>query len=583
MSKIMVKVNRMKEELQQQDFCLQYINWQKDQLKEECHFDCRCCATAAAHMYEGESAFQSAMEKLLTQHAGWRQYLILRVKWFDGKLAQKDPIEVQVPWGSIIYKCKNENGVEVGSIMVVAWRGSTTPLDWAANAASTPAFTALWGKHWPHIEVHSEYGALTYNTFAHHLGLVPKKDGESTIQELILEYDVKKILFTGHSLGGGLAQISLLGALAAVRDLGQEYRDLKLKAFTFAAPMPFHFLDEDLNKDEREVLEEFQKVSYNLVFYLDFIPHLPGGTQWLAEFRPDLLNAVDDEVKKAVEKKTLGKLLEKFIPFDRAHEKVMEVVSPVIQSFSNFKNLGTTIQIEIENDDDPMKVASVSSQFLTPDEFKRQRYPFAKRMSSRPHSDFKELLLRPAHAFLPDVAVHKPAAPMHYYYWRCYGYNSPCLIRCSEDEYCQHKDTFTFSWHESWSHSGYYYWDKEADSHGKFVWKEKTIVRPDCTYSWDTYWYGYFRSSKIDASGGFAVRVHDLQESHLPILAHAQDPAQAIQSLALVANSRRQASKKAQVARLSPKDVDELRQITGRISKDLSRALVTDSKYLRRR
>jgi len=150
---------------------------------------------------------------------------------------------------------------------------------------------------------------------------------------------------------------------------------------------------------------------------------------------------------------------------------------------------------------------------------------------------------------------------MHYYYWRCYGWNTPCLVRCSEQEYRENADSFQiYYWHESWKHSGYYYWDKEADSHGNWEWKPNAkMVRPAPTYCLDTYYYGYFRSSKIDAAGEFTVRVQDLQECHLPSLVHVQetldprlplrvrdqDSLQAFRSLALVAQSRQASNEEA--------------------------------------
>ena len=115
------------------------------------------------------------------------------------------------------------------------------------------------------------------------------------------ESPISRIVFTGHSLGGGCA---LLMHLMAFLLKGEDvWKDVALRSVAFAAPMPFQVLDipdtpprdqdgtlrfsqEDLDKERalhEEISKHFGEASTNWVFDKDVVPRLPGNVDYAVE------------------------------------------------------------------------------------------------------------------------------------------------------------------------------------------------------------------------------------------------------------------------------------------------------------
>lgn len=110
---------------------------------------------------------------------------------------------------------------------------------------------------------------------------------------LLIQKDMQtrggRIVFTGHSLGGGIALIAHACALFLARseEHKQYLQNVTLQSITFAAPMVFFIpekmlftgTDEELREDADAVKyfkEHFQNHSVNHVFEKDVVPRLPG-------------------------------------------------------------------------------------------------------------------------------------------------------------------------------------------------------------------------------------------------------------------------------------------------------------------
>ena len=78
-----------------------------------------------------------------------------------------------------------------------------------------------------------------------------------TIQEHIAKSNVKEVVFTGHSLGGGLAQVAHLFALA---QWAEHHPDVTFRTLTFSAPMTFFRSDDEMDKEDMATLDELDKV-----------------------------------------------------------------------------------------------------------------------------------------------------------------------------------------------------------------------------------------------------------------------------------------------------------------------------------
>merc|ERR1712217_629800 len=102
------------------------------------------------------------------------------------------------------------------------------------------------------------------------------------------------------------------------------------------------------------------------------------------------------------------------------------------------------------------------------------------------------------------------ARNMQYYYWRQYGNNAICLFKTTKKDYdTNHKN---YGWNgKVRTYDNAKYWYNESNTY-----KTKTFRHPYLTYCLDTYWYGYFQTTKIDSSGQWNGMVDDLPESLAP-------------------------------------------------------------------
>lgn len=186
--------------------------------------------------------------------------------------------------------------------MYVAWRGTKSIMDMIMDLQAPPTHCHLWHDLCPNIKAHNAMKGMIEHNF---LTLI---DG---MQEVIKEYGVTKVVFSGHSLGGGLAQVALLAAFgqchdkfrklsdaSRAADLYQTFKNIEFSAVTFAAPMVFNFSEEELSGKERECVATLKLCSINYVFGADMVPRMPGH---VAYWKPALLHLAKSQVSIAVE------------------------------------------------------------------------------------------------------------------------------------------------------------------------------------------------------------------------------------------------------------------------------------------
>jgi hypothetical protein len=83
--------------------------------------------------------------------------------------------------------------------LILCWRGSVTLMDWVVDFAAAPVASPLLRQMARYIKVHCGYFSLVENDLALH---------EDRIIEEIETKDIKELIMTGHSLGGGMAQVA---------------------------------------------------------------------------------------------------------------------------------------------------------------------------------------------------------------------------------------------------------------------------------------------------------------------------------------------------------------------------------------
>ena len=146
------------------------------------------------------------------------------------------------------------------------------------------------------IRAHGAFVNLVENTFSLH---------EDDIVRLIEKHKVERAFFTGHSLGGGVANVAHLVVRGQLQKAGSPWAELKSKlawsACTFAAPQTIVRLYEAENKPPPPLVDDLDASSYNIVYGCDAVPRLPGMLKYMGDL-------VEKAVPKIIENKVEEKL-----------------------------------------------------------------------------------------------------------------------------------------------------------------------------------------------------------------------------------------------------------------------------------
>ena len=105
--------------------------------------------------------------------------------------------------------------------------------------------------------------------------------------ELITKHNVKRVCFTGHSLGGGIANVAHLVVRAQLKKAGSPWHKLDGEvdclACTFASPPTIVRLYEEKNMPPPPLIVELDASSSNLVYGCDIVPR-PGMLAYVGDF-----------------------------------------------------------------------------------------------------------------------------------------------------------------------------------------------------------------------------------------------------------------------------------------------------------
>ena len=124
-----------------------------------------------------------------------------------------------------------------------------------------------WSSETKEINAHGAFVNLVENTFSRH---------EDAMVDLITKHNVKRVCFTGHSLGGGVANVAHLVARAQLKKPGSPWYNLDPKitwlACTFASLQTIVRLYEP--EKPPPLMAELDASSYNVVYGVDAVPRL---------------------------------------------------------------------------------------------------------------------------------------------------------------------------------------------------------------------------------------------------------------------------------------------------------------------
>mmetsp|Transcript_7464 Transcript_7464/g.11373 ORF Transcript_7464/g.11373 Transcript_7464/m.11373 type:complete len:983 (-) Transcript_7464:345-3293(-) len=162
--------------------------------------------------------------------------------------------------------------------LYIAWQGSKTLLDFLTDGHVRPVSDEFLSKEgcYPNLRFHSGMLPIVTNNITHLLNY---------LLNLIRDNEIKHVIFSGHSLGAGIAQIALMLVLGDLK-LQQDHSRLKVQRsiienvkFTckaFASPMVFSFDDDKLSEKERNLLYEFKSKCDIIIFGQDLVPRMPA-------------------------------------------------------------------------------------------------------------------------------------------------------------------------------------------------------------------------------------------------------------------------------------------------------------------
>ena len=196
----------------------------------------------------------------------------------------------------------------VGSTLILCWRGSTTIKDWLIDLKikSTKPFDAENSD----LEVHAAmYDVFKEKYKANFLFIEKYVKGDYNLRGDFKKdgVPITKILLTGHSLGGGLANIAHLCLTIPSEDwksLVETCEDKKviIKTLAFSAPMTTivdTVVDGDtaVNDIKKEKMEKMKKLLndkifpnvYNIYFLGDVVPRAYSHLEYLNDFVNGLL------------------------------------------------------------------------------------------------------------------------------------------------------------------------------------------------------------------------------------------------------------------------------------------------------
>eukprot|EP00935_MAST-01C_sp_MAST-1C-sp1_P000282 g282.t1 len=197
---------------------------------------------------------------------------------------------------------------------------SEKPLDWIINLDHSEGLYPATSELFPNLIFHQ--GMLAdMTTFLSRYGSTAREDASGaagdedgikgqSLDKIIARYDIKRVVFTGHSKGGGEAQIlhMLLSQLlkrpsedldSLFRPVVEAFRGLERQCIVFASPMPFLIKDNTkLNENEKQLIQGFKESTTNYVCTMDLVPRLPGDVEWVRSAVPELKKFANRKASK---------------------------------------------------------------------------------------------------------------------------------------------------------------------------------------------------------------------------------------------------------------------------------------------
>jgi len=256
-------------------------------------------------------------------------------------------------------------GVAVtGETMIMGWRGSNgrgpignAILDAISDFAIGPVVCSDLGE--------ARYGIRMHNAMSSFAASDLDVHGDK-IRGLLTSNKINEIVFTGHSLGGGIActahpivQAQILGhnESKSAKKWIDFNKKLTLKSVVFSAPMSIvgsgKVVDPQgepiVNKESDELLKIVGENTTNLIFGCDIVPR--GFSQY--KYFAEVLDAIGREGKTFINKHTpllLRTIANSLADIDERVDQVKNMgKSDLVPAIKNFRHVGKLLYYKNEN------------------------------------------------------------------------------------------------------------------------------------------------------------------------------------------------------------------------------------------
>jgi len=196
--------------------------------------------------------------------------------------------------------------VVAGKTLILGWRGSASPIDFLNDAALSPQ-SSIALREYKNIKMQGGFTGIVQNDLVLH---------EDKLIKLIHEKEIKEIVTTGHSLGGGAAVVAHVTIRGQMDDLSSPWAALKgkikISTLSFEGPMTVLSIDENKHPADAKLLESIAETTFTTVYMNDIVPRGYGYMGFILDFIKDFMSDVDpaDIIEKKF-KKSIPKNLRK--------------------------------------------------------------------------------------------------------------------------------------------------------------------------------------------------------------------------------------------------------------------------------
>jgi len=213
-----------------------------------------------------------------------------------------------------------------GDTMIIGWRGSSTKTDWINDFAWSPCSNIALGEHAKNIKLQGGMSSLCLNDIAMHQDVL--------IAECV-DRGIKEIVTTGHSLGGGIAQVGHTILRAQMQNENSPWfklKDVSIRSLGFSGPMTTQIVKANCSDGTLKFIEEINDNSCMVMYHNDVVARSYGYGSYMAAFLEDATGGVGEYVLSGkpfpsyFTKRTINKYVTMAEQFIENTDEVQEIV-----------------------------------------------------------------------------------------------------------------------------------------------------------------------------------------------------------------------------------------------------------------